>query len=404
MRLYFFSLLIFLFNIVSAYGQSSEEYVISPCVITQDCVGAYNKDDFNFLMDVILAKDKEAYLKMILEGRVYFFKKGQRVYLQRVHWSGVDEVRPEGETYIVWVNSSFVDCSGRIPLESYQSENNKKQAEYKPETSKLILTEIAHVYLKNGNVLEGKIAKETERGIYLEILNGKGKIFVRHSEIEKVERSRVISDRNKKDCYNLGYRWGRCATLAFFGYECPPEDNFVMPKECVDKEATKKGIEAGVKSVWKKLGLLDYKDYKDKNSSRDHYDKALDYFSEANFYYEEGILSKAYRYYEEAERQAQYSRESEDLNSYEDKMMLDIIQKCREGTSKIADKKRKFQSLIWNHKIAKGMTMEEVRKSWGSPASVSKYGNTVSWTFGDCLYGCTIVYFEDDHVVDWSKW
>jgi len=164
MRLYFFSLLIFLFNIVSAYGQSSEEYVISPCVITQDCVGAYNKDDFNFLMNVILAKDKEAYLKMILEGRVYFFKKGQRVYLQRVHWSGVDEVRSEGETYIVWVNSSFVDCSSKIPLESYQSENNKKQAEYKPETSKLIFTEIAKVYLKNGNVLEGKIAKEIEDG------------------------------------------------------------------------------------------------------------------------------------------------------------------------------------------------------------------------------------------------
>ena len=50
------------------------------------------------------------------------------------------------------------------------------------------------------------------------------------------------------------------------------------------------------------------------------------------------------------------------------------------------------------------MTMEEVKKSWGSPVSVSKYSNTVSWTFGDCLYGCTIVYFEDGHVVDWSKW
>jgi len=68
-------------------------------------------------------------------------------------------------------------------------ENNKKQAEYKSETSKPILNEIAKVYLKNGNVLEGKIAKETERGIYLEILDGKGKIFVRHSEIEKIERS-----------------------------------------------------------------------------------------------------------------------------------------------------------------------------------------------------------------------
>ena len=68
-------------------------------------------------------------------------------------------------------------------------ENNKKQAEYKSETSKPILNEIAKVYLKNGNVLEGKIAKETERGIYLEILDGKGKIFIRHSKIEKIERS-----------------------------------------------------------------------------------------------------------------------------------------------------------------------------------------------------------------------
>ena len=152
---------------------------------------------------------------------------------------GYPVVRKIGR-YILGVNLSLIGWE----LMVRKAESDKSRTVYKPNTSKPIFNEVGKVYLKNGGILEGKIVKQTEKGIYLEILDGKGRIFIRHSEVKEVEKNWVISDKNKKDSYDLGYRWGRCATLAFFGYECPPEDDFVMPKECVGEKATKEGIEA----------------------------------------------------------------------------------------------------------------------------------------------------------------
>ncbi len=44
------------------------------------------------------------------------------------------------------------------------------------------------IYLKNGNFLRGKIKKQTKKGAWLKILNGKGEVFIRNSEIEKVKK------------------------------------------------------------------------------------------------------------------------------------------------------------------------------------------------------------------------
>ena len=44
------------------------------------------------------------------------------------------------------------------------------------------------IYLKNGNFLRGKIKKQTKNGVWLKILNGKGEVFIRNSEIEKVKK------------------------------------------------------------------------------------------------------------------------------------------------------------------------------------------------------------------------
>ena len=73
-------------------------------------------------------------------------------------------------------------------------------------------------------------------------------------EKEELERKERIQQQ-LSNCYDLGYRWGHCSTLVFFGYECPPEDDFVMPEECRGMPSTERGLEAGVKSVYRELGI-----------------------------------------------------------------------------------------------------------------------------------------------------
>lgn len=58
------------------------------------------------------------------------------------------------------------------------------------------------------------------------------------------------------DCYDLGYRWARCATLVMIGFQCLPEDDFVIPVECRGQETTRKGLEAGARAVYREHGLL----------------------------------------------------------------------------------------------------------------------------------------------------
>ena len=59
------------------------------------------------------------------------------------------------------------------------------------------------------------------------------------------------------DCYSLGYRYARYAALGnLVGIDGPPEDkHLVIPVECRESEETRKGMQAGVESVYKEYDI-----------------------------------------------------------------------------------------------------------------------------------------------------
>ncbi len=58
-----------------------------------------------------------------------------------------------------------------------------------------------------------------------------------------------------ESCYELGYKFGLCATKSMHGIPCIPDNDFVMPERCRGKEETHKGIKAGAKAVYDTLNL-----------------------------------------------------------------------------------------------------------------------------------------------------
>ncbi len=69
--------------------------------------------------------------------------------------------------------------------------------------------------------------------------------------------------------------------------------------------------------------------------------------------------------------------------------------------------KKETKDSILAGKIRLGMTQEEVRASSGDPRSVnsssSYLGTTEMWTYGDCLYSCTMLTFYNGKPVDVSQ-
>jgi hypothetical protein len=53
----------------------------------------------------------------------------------------------------------------------------------------------------------------------------------------------------KVDCWELGYKYGRCARMSFLGMECNPSDDIVLPVECRNKRETEMGMKRGMESV-----------------------------------------------------------------------------------------------------------------------------------------------------------
>lgn len=51
-------------------------------------------------------------------------------------------------------------------------------------------------------------------------------------------------------CYSLGFKFGKCATQAFLGYECSPEDDIIIPGRCRGLSETDRGIRDGTKMVY----------------------------------------------------------------------------------------------------------------------------------------------------------
>jgi hypothetical protein len=64
-----------------------------------------------------------------------------------------------------------------------------------------------------------------------------------------------------ESCYELGYRYGLCATESLNGMPCKPENDIVIPERCKGKEETNSGIKAGAKEIFDKI-------HKDTGSSK----------------------------------------------------------------------------------------------------------------------------------------
>ncbi len=58
-----------------------------------------------------------------------------------------------------------------------------------------------------------------------------------------------------ESCYELGYRYGLCATKSMHGIPCKPENDIVIPERCRGNEETNRGIKAGAKAVYDTLNL-----------------------------------------------------------------------------------------------------------------------------------------------------
>lgn len=58
-----------------------------------------------------------------------------------------------------------------------------------------------------------------------------------------------------ESCYELGYRYGLCATKSLHGIPCKPENDIVIPERCRGKAETNRGTKAGVKAVYDTLNL-----------------------------------------------------------------------------------------------------------------------------------------------------
>ncbi len=72
---------------------------------------------------------------------------------------------------------------------------------------------------------------------------------------EKEKREKPVFREENESCFNLGYRYGLCATKGMHGIPCKPENDIVIPERCREKEETSQGIKAGVKAVYASLNL-----------------------------------------------------------------------------------------------------------------------------------------------------
>lgn len=73
--------------------------------------------------------------------------------------------------------------------------------------------------------------------------------------VPAIRRKEVTPLVSRETCYELGYRYGLCATKSMNEIPCKPENDIVIPARCRGKAETKRGISAGVKVVYDILNL-----------------------------------------------------------------------------------------------------------------------------------------------------
>lgn len=104
---------------------------------------------------------------------------------------------------------------------------------------------------KSGN----KYTKPGSQDYYIIDSDGTFKCFDRQGlvyEASPVNRPKVASSdpTSGLSCYDIGVKYGRCATLSMKGKACSPKDDIAVPERCRGNADTQRGIAAGTKSVY----------------------------------------------------------------------------------------------------------------------------------------------------------
>lgn len=66
----------------------------------------------------------------------------------------------------------------------------------------------------------------------------------------ELEAVRNLGSTNRLSCYEIGYRFGKCATLSMKGKVCAPQDDISVPTRCRNNAETQRGISDGTRSVY----------------------------------------------------------------------------------------------------------------------------------------------------------
>ena len=73
---------------------------------------------------------------------------------------------------------------------------------------------------------------------------------------DETQKSKGKSSADQRaDCHDLGWSFGKCATLSAHGKRCNPKDDVVIPPVCRGLEDTKNGMITGIKEARILLGL-----------------------------------------------------------------------------------------------------------------------------------------------------
>ena len=65
----------------------------------------------------------------------------------------------------------------------------------------------------------------------------------------------VLAAQSEESCYQIGYRYGKCATQVMLQEKCAKEEDVVIPDRCKGLKETKEGTSAGAREVFKAHGL-----------------------------------------------------------------------------------------------------------------------------------------------------
>jgi len=94
----------------------SSNIVFAACVgqwtkLKKGYVIAASKELFDKAVDIIMSKDNEALLKLMLTGLVAITDEKMEVYVTNTHpFGGTAEVRFRGDTTIWWTNIEALEC------------------------------------------------------------------------------------------------------------------------------------------------------------------------------------------------------------------------------------------------------------------------------------------------------